>query len=210
MLFHFLNLSQCVVCMFEHRTIYRVTNLKVHSKGSSFVNKKNPFSRTTTTARLDYNVVSCICDVTKINLNVWGVGRTLGWALHVWLFLYHCISDRNQLFSENVVCHFHFILHIMSDKAGLWAELCLCTALPGKPRVLPLQQRLPLADNELAYISSHNSVSLWDDRGRQVNLASEPKNILPLQYTTNLISIHQLSTQSHLAKAHIVWDLRNG
>ncbi len=32
MLFHFLNFSQCVVCMFGHKTIYKVTNLKVHSK----------------------------------------------------------------------------------------------------------------------------------------------------------------------------------
>ncbi len=33
MLFHFLKISQCVVCMFGHKTIYKVTNLKVHSKG---------------------------------------------------------------------------------------------------------------------------------------------------------------------------------
>ncbi len=37
----------------------------------------------------------------------------------VQVFLYHCISDGNRLFSENVGCHFHFILHIMSDKAAL-------------------------------------------------------------------------------------------
>ncbi len=49
MLFHFLNFSQCVVCMFGHKTIYKVTNLKVHSKGRYFVFKK--------TARLDYKVV---------------------------------------------------------------------------------------------------------------------------------------------------------
>ncbi len=34
------------------------------------------------------------------------------------VFLYHCISDGNQLFSENFGCHFHFILHVMSDKAA--------------------------------------------------------------------------------------------
>ncbi len=33
MLFYFLNFSQCLVCMFGHKTIYKVTNLKVHSKG---------------------------------------------------------------------------------------------------------------------------------------------------------------------------------
>ncbi len=33
------------------------------------------------------------------------------------VFLYHCISDGNWLFSEDFGCHFHFILHVMSDKA---------------------------------------------------------------------------------------------
>ncbi len=47
MLFHFLNFSQCVMCMFGHKKIYKVTNLKVHSKGRYFVK----------TARLDYKVV---------------------------------------------------------------------------------------------------------------------------------------------------------
>ncbi len=46
MLFHFLNFSQCVVCMFGHKTIYKVTNLKVHSKGT--------FQELQQTARLDY------------------------------------------------------------------------------------------------------------------------------------------------------------
>ncbi len=40
------------------------------------------------------------------------------------VFLYHCISDGNQLFSENFGCHFHFILNIMSDKAAFVRELC--------------------------------------------------------------------------------------
>ncbi len=60
MLLHFLYFSQCVGCMFGHKTIYGVTNLKVHYKGRYFVKKKkNPFSRTTMngSARLDYKVV---------------------------------------------------------------------------------------------------------------------------------------------------------
>ncbi len=32
------------------------------------------------------------------------------------VFLYHCISEGNRLFSENFGCHFHFILHVMPDK----------------------------------------------------------------------------------------------
>ncbi len=42
------------------------------------------------------------------------------------VFLYHCISYRNQLFSENVGCHFHFILHIMSDKAAFVSGALFC------------------------------------------------------------------------------------
>ncbi len=59
MLFHFLNFSQCVVCMFGHKKIYKVTNLKVHSKGRYFVKKKkkNAFQELQRTARLDYKVI---------------------------------------------------------------------------------------------------------------------------------------------------------
>ncbi len=42
------------------------------------------------------------------------------------VFLYHCISDGNQLFSENCGCHFHFILHIMSDKAAFVRGALFC------------------------------------------------------------------------------------
>ncbi len=61
MLFHFLNFSQCVVCMFGHKKIYKVTNLKVHSKGRSLF--KNYNERLVWTTKL----FSCICDITKIN-----------------------------------------------------------------------------------------------------------------------------------------------
>ncbi len=63
------------------------------------------------------------------------------------VFLYHCISDGNQLFSENYGCHFHLILHVMSDKAA-FVSGATATALP-------LHQRLPLAENEFAYICRH-------------------------------------------------------
>ncbi len=58
MLFHFLNFSQRVVCMFGHKKIYKVTNLKVHSKGRYFVFFfLNPFSRTTTNG--SFGLQSC-------------------------------------------------------------------------------------------------------------------------------------------------------
>ncbi len=65
MLFHFLHFSQCVVCMFGHKTIYKVTNLKVHSRGRYFVLKtfllKNYNERLVWTIAL----VSGVCDITK-------------------------------------------------------------------------------------------------------------------------------------------------
>ncbi len=42
------------------------------------------------------------------------------------VFIYHCISDGNQLFSENFGCHFHFISHLMSDKAAFVSGALLC------------------------------------------------------------------------------------
>ncbi len=124
MLFHFLNCSQCVVCMFRHKTIYKVTNLKVLSKGIYLVKKKN-FSRTT--ANGSFGLQSCFpLFVTSQIVNPaywsstgWKVGRTLGWALHVsesklvLVFLHHSISDENQLFSENVVRNFYLIFNLV-------------------------------------------------------------------------------------------------
>ncbi len=52
------------------------------------------------------------------------------------VFLYHCISDGNRLFSENDGCNFHFILHVMSDKAAFVSGALFCVVLPGKPRSL--------------------------------------------------------------------------
>ncbi len=66
MLFHFLNFSQCVVCMFGHKKIYKVTNLKVHSKGRYFFFFfkslfKNYHERLIWTTAL----FSGVCDITK-------------------------------------------------------------------------------------------------------------------------------------------------
>ncbi len=57
MLFHFFNFNQCVVCIFGHKTIYKVTNLKVHSKGRYFVFLQISFQELQRTACLDYKVV---------------------------------------------------------------------------------------------------------------------------------------------------------
>ncbi len=43
-----------------------------------------------------------------------------------WVFLYHCISEGIRLSSENFQCHFHFILHVMPDKAAFVSGALLC------------------------------------------------------------------------------------
>ncbi len=82
MLFHFLNFSQCVECMFGHKTIYKVTNLKVHSKGRYFVFKKSLFKNYNERLVWTTKLFSCICDITNCKSRLWkfewwGVGRTL-------------------------------------------------------------------------------------------------------------------------------------
>ncbi len=67
MLFHFFNFNQCVVCMFGHKTIYKVTNLKVHSKGRYFVEeKKSLFKNYNEWLVWTTKLFSCICDITKL------------------------------------------------------------------------------------------------------------------------------------------------
>lgn len=41
MIFNFWNFSRCEVCIFGHKKNYKVTNLKVHSKGDFFLGKKS-------------------------------------------------------------------------------------------------------------------------------------------------------------------------
>ncbi len=61
------------------------------------------------------------------------MGRTLGWALHVSKskpstgVLYHCISDGNQLFSEN----YGFCMKCLK-KQHLWTELCIVYSVIGE------------------------------------------------------------------------------
>ncbi len=42
------------------------------------------------------------------------------------VFLYHCISDGNQLFSENFGCNFYLILRTISDKAAFVSGALFC------------------------------------------------------------------------------------
>ncbi len=71
MLFHILNFSQCVVCMFGNKTIYKVTNLKVHSKGRHFVLKKSLFKNYNERLVWTTKLFSCICDITNCKSRLW-------------------------------------------------------------------------------------------------------------------------------------------
>ncbi len=147
------------MCMFGHKTIYKVTNLKSTPKGDIKIIKNYLFKNYNEQLVWTIKLFSVFVTTQIENPAYW---NSTGWRVgeNAWLssacfkietrcgvFIYHCISDGYQRFSENVGCNFNFILHIMSDKAAFVSGALLCTALPGKPRSLPLQQRLPLAVN---------------------------------------------------------------
>ncbi len=70
MLFHFLNFSQCVVCIFWHKKIYKVTNLKVHSKGRYFVFKKSLFKNYNERLVWTTALFSGVCDITQLPIRI--------------------------------------------------------------------------------------------------------------------------------------------
>ncbi len=139
--FPFCILVKCVVSMFGHITSYKVTK-STPKRDISF--KKNPFKK-------NYN--ERLVWTTKLFSSIckWKFGWLAG-GEKAWLStarfkietqcrcFYITVSNGNQLFSENVGCHFNFILHIMSDKAVFVSRSLFC-ALPGKHRALALQQR---------------------------------------------------------------------
>ncbi len=45
------------------------------------------------------------------------------------VFLYHCFSKGNQLSLEKCPCLFHFILHLVPDKAAFVSGALLCEQL---------------------------------------------------------------------------------
>ncbi len=146
MLFHFLNFSQCVVCMFGHKTIYKVTNLEVHSKGRYFVFKKSLFKNYSEQLVWTTKLFSSICDITncksrllKFDWLAGGENTWLSFALYFWW---------KPTFFRKIWMSFSFHLAYNVWKSSICERRSvLCTALPGKSRSLPLQQRLPLADN---------------------------------------------------------------
>ncbi len=175
MLFHFSNFSQCVVCMFGHNNIYKVTNLKVHSTGRYFIFFKSLFKnynkRLVWTTQFFFPVF--VLSQKKIPPTLirmvgrWGESvvkhRTFQNRNPVLVFLYHCISDGNRLFSENFDCNFNFILPVMSDKAAFESGALFC--------VQRYRGNLDIYHHNSAscwqrinlhiYAAGHKSVGLW-------------------------------------------------
>ncbi len=144
MLFHFLNFSQCVVCMFGHKKIYKVTNLKVHSKGRYFI-FKNPFQELQRTARLDYKVVFLYLWYHKNKSCLWKFEWGERLVEHcmfskskpgAWFFISLYFWWKPTVFRK-LWCHFHFILHICLIKQRLWAELGFVYSVTGETSSSP-------------------------------------------------------------------------
>ncbi len=83
MLFYFLNFSQCVVFMFEHTMIYKVTHLKVHSKG--YISKGDisyTFSRITTNGSFGQQSCFPVFVTSQIVNPIYG--NSNGWQVGTW------------------------------------------------------------------------------------------------------------------------------
>ncbi len=100
-----------VVCMFRHKTIYKFTN---------------PVQRENYNKRLVWTNVTELFSWLAGGYNTWLSTACFKIETLVRVFLYHCISDGNQLFSEHFECHFNFLLHIISDKAAFVSGALLC------------------------------------------------------------------------------------
>ncbi len=83
------------------------------------------------------------------------------------VFLYHCFSDGNQLFSENFGCHFHFILHIMSDKAAFVSGALLCVRYRGNLKLYHSNSASCWQRINLHIYAATNSVTVSSHRRRR-------------------------------------------
>ncbi len=72
-------------------------------------------------------------------------------------------QNRNQLFSENFGCHFHFILHVMSDKAAFVRGALFCVqCYRGNLELSRSNSASRWKIINLHIYAATNSVSLWD------------------------------------------------
>ncbi len=83
-----------VVCMFRHKTIYKFTN---------------PVQRENYNKRLVWTNITELFSWLAGGYNTWLSTACFKIETLVRVFLYHCISDGNQLFSEHFECRFNFL-----------------------------------------------------------------------------------------------------
>ncbi len=137
MLFHFLNVSQCGSGC-GHKTLYNVTNLNVQSKRRYLIFKQFLFKNYNEQLIWTTKLFSFICDITNCKSRLLKFELLVG-GENAWLssgrfkietqcrcFYITVFLMETQLFSENVVCHFHFILYIISDKAAFVTGALFC------------------------------------------------------------------------------------
>ncbi len=149
------------------KKIYKGTNLKVHSKGRYLVLKTSLFKNYSERLVWTTQLFSCICDITNFKSRLrkfkWlGGGRLVEHCtFQNRVFLYHCISDGNRLFSEHYGCHFHFILHVMSDKSAFVSGALFCVQrYRGNLDHYNSASRWQIIN--LHIYAATNSVTLWD------------------------------------------------
>ncbi len=141
--------------MFGHKTIYKVTNFKVHSKGRYLVLKKSLFKNYS--ERLVWTTKLFTVNPAYWNSTGWRLGRMLGWALHVSkskpsasAFISQCFWWKPTVFRKFGMS---FSLHISSCliKQRLWVELCFVYSFTGET-ALSTSTTAPPASRELICI----------------------------------------------------------
>ncbi len=152
-----------------HKTISKLQISKSTPKGD-ISKKKNPFSRTTTKARLDYKVVFLYLwhHKYKSHLLKAGGGGLVG--ENTWLSsacfriqtqcgcFYITVFWWKQQFSGNVGCHFHFILHVMSDKAAFVSGALFCVQRYQETSSSPAPTAPPAGRELICIYAATNSI----------------------------------------------------
>ncbi len=164
MLFHFLYFSQCVCLGIKRSTKLQISKSTPKGDISFF---KNPFSRTT--ANGSFGLQSCFpvfVIVTNCKSRLW----KFEWLGGLWdkntpagVFISLFLMETNCF--QNFGCHFHFILHIMSDKAAFVNRALLCIQRYQGNLALSRWQRIKLHIYIYIYIyiytATNKSVGLW-------------------------------------------------
>ncbi len=102
------------------------------------------------------------------------------------MFLYHCIS--------NFGCHFHFILHVISDKAAFVSGALFCVQ----------RYRGNLEIINLHIYTATNSASLWDHGRNNFNGNSfSAIHVIMLELKNNKHNTYYRSTYLYLVNAVI-------